>query len=465
MGLYRTLWRWHFYAGLFCIPFILLLSLTGSIYLFKPQFEGWQDSGYNHLAAGGTRLWPSAEVAAALQAVPGAQLDSYELPPTPDAAARIWVRDEAGHKVRVVVDPLTGQVLETVDGKDRFMAIVHDLHGELLLGDRGSLLIELAASWAFVMVLTGLYLWWPRNAAGLAGVLYPRLNQGKRVWWRDLHAVTGIWVSAFALFLLFTALPWTGVWGDAFKAVRQATGPAVVKQDWSSSRAADAKAAAAEGHEGHEGHDHAAMQAAADQNGDQTGDRVTLDTIVAQVRPLGWAAPVFITPPGGKSVPWAASGTAKGPQWRARSDSQDRTLRQSMSFDATSGAITQRETFKDKHLIDRIVGVGVAAHEGQLFGWFNQLLGVLTALGLATLAVSGTVMWWRRRPEGRLGAPPTPEAAQFGKGLVIIIVAMAVFLPVLGASLVLVGLLEWLVLRRIAPVRDWLGLAAATSRQ
>jgi hypothetical protein len=30
---YNAVWRWHFYAGLFCIPFIIWLSLTGTIYL------------------------------------------------------------------------------------------------------------------------------------------------------------------------------------------------------------------------------------------------------------------------------------------------------------------------------------------------------------------------------------------------------------------------------------------------
>lgn len=37
--LYRTIWRWHFYAGLFVVPFILLLALPGAIYLFKPQLD------------------------------------------------------------------------------------------------------------------------------------------------------------------------------------------------------------------------------------------------------------------------------------------------------------------------------------------------------------------------------------------------------------------------------------------
>ncbi len=38
-ALYPTIWRWHFYAGLFVLPFILILSITASIYLFKPQIE------------------------------------------------------------------------------------------------------------------------------------------------------------------------------------------------------------------------------------------------------------------------------------------------------------------------------------------------------------------------------------------------------------------------------------------
>ena len=28
--LYRAVWRWHFYAGLFCVPFVIVLALTGS---------------------------------------------------------------------------------------------------------------------------------------------------------------------------------------------------------------------------------------------------------------------------------------------------------------------------------------------------------------------------------------------------------------------------------------------------
>ena len=38
-GLYKAIWRWHFYAGLMFTPFLLILAVTGGMYLFKPQIE------------------------------------------------------------------------------------------------------------------------------------------------------------------------------------------------------------------------------------------------------------------------------------------------------------------------------------------------------------------------------------------------------------------------------------------
>ena len=36
INFYNLAWRWHFYAGLFVAPFMILLAITGIIYLFKP---------------------------------------------------------------------------------------------------------------------------------------------------------------------------------------------------------------------------------------------------------------------------------------------------------------------------------------------------------------------------------------------------------------------------------------------
>ena len=48
---YNLAWRWHFYAGLFVIPFMILLSVTGMIYLFKPQLDAWMYTGLMQVSA------------------------------------------------------------------------------------------------------------------------------------------------------------------------------------------------------------------------------------------------------------------------------------------------------------------------------------------------------------------------------------------------------------------------------
>jgi hypothetical protein len=67
-----------------------------------------------------------------------------------------------------------GRVLGSIAPDSRIIAIDRASTASLLLGRRGSWVVELAASWAIVLIVTGLYLWWPRGR-GLAGTLWPRL--------------------------------------------------------------------------------------------------------------------------------------------------------------------------------------------------------------------------------------------------------------------------------------------------
>src|SRR5579872_6954794 len=87
----QTVWRWHFYAGVLCIPFVLWLAATGSIYLFKPQIDAWLDQPYDNLAISAPPAQPSAVVAAALATQPGAVLNAYELPRTTHSAVRVLI--------------------------------------------------------------------------------------------------------------------------------------------------------------------------------------------------------------------------------------------------------------------------------------------------------------------------------------------------------------------------------------
>ena len=435
---YNAVWRWHFYAGMLCVPLVLWLATTGTIYTWRPQIEAWLDRPYQHLVPHGPIASPDAQVGAALAAVPGAALHKYQLPASPDDAVQVIV-GKNGKETRVWVDPTTTRVLKVEGEEQRPMRLVFHLHGELLAGPAGSILVETAACWAIVMLLTGLYLWWPRGGRGLAGVLYPRLRGGKRVFWRDIHAVAGIWVSFAALFLIVTGLPWAQAWGSYLREIRQVTGTTDGPIEWTigGRNPALADDPMLGDHAEHRG---MTMKHAAPKPGE-------LARVIAAVRPLHIAGPVLIAPP--------IAGKAG---WTATSDADDRPLRSEAVIDGATGEVLATKRFDQRHWIDRAVGYGIAIHEGAFFGLANQLLGTLTAMLLATLSVSGVVMWWRRRPKGLLGAPIPLGRPRFGGVLIAAIVALGLYLPMFGATLIAVLLVDRFVLRRVPSARRWLGL-------
>jgi uncharacterized iron-regulated membrane protein len=469
---HRTVWRWHFYAGLFCIPFVLWLATTGTIFLFKPQIERFLDRPYDHLSIT-QRATANAQVQAALVAVPGSTLDSYELPHTSTSAAQILV-DKGTQQFRVYVHPQTLQVLKLDNEDHRLENVIFKLHGELMIGDVGSWIVELAASWAVIMILTGLFLWWPRNANGLGGVLYPRLRQGGRTFWKDIHSVTGIYVSFFALFLLFTGLPWSKGWGGYLKAIRHFSAGHIVQQDWttSSSEAIATRAARTssdasgmsmmhdmpgmmgmrnlEGMEGmsSEHMENGGMHRSRYASGLRGPDAfAAIDKMVATVAPLKLANPVLISPP-----------LRAGGNWTAKSDTRDRPLRVDLVLDSKTGAILKQTDFHSKPWLDRVIGTGIAAHEGALFGIANQMFSLFTAVSLVTLSLSGLIMWWKRRPEGVLGAPVAQRRVRFSAALIALLVVFGLYFPFLGGTMILVFLTERFILRRIPVTQRWLGL-------
>lgn len=423
--MYRTLWRWHFYAGLFVVPFILLLALTGAAYLFKPQLDAWQERDWRGLPVAGA-VTPDDQLRAALAAVPGAAFHAYRLPAAAGDAAVIHAGLPDGSMRDIAVSP-QGRVIAVDDPEARIAATLSRIHGSLLLGLPGGLLVETAACWAILLILSGLYLWWPRGR-GLAGVVWPRIGARGRLFWRDLHAVTGFWVAGLALVLLLSGLPWTDGWATAFRAVRSELGLVQGPQQWKG------------GVDLHAEHDHDAMmrEAAA---GRPMPVGLSLAQMVARAQAEGVPAPALLSPPGAP----ARFGPPNGAVWKLTSETQNRPLARTVTFDPMTGAVVARSGFADKHVIDRVVGYGIAWHEGQLFGWINQAIGVLTAIGLITLAISGVVLWWRRRPGGSLGAPPRSDPARL-RVVAAMTLVLALLLPMLALSLLLLFVVDRLLL-------------------
>jgi uncharacterized iron-regulated membrane protein len=73
---------------------------------------------------------------------------------------------------------------------------------------------------------------------------------------------------------------------------------------------------------------------------------------------------------------------------------------------------------------------------------FNQIVVLLICLMILLSAVSGVVIWWKRRPQGKFGVPPLRHDLPRWKTAMVIMFALAVAFPLVGASLVVVWVLD-----------------------
>ena len=454
-ALYRAVWRWHFYAGLVAAPFAIWLAVTGAIYLWKPQYEEWRYRDLLNVTAGAGAPALTAEAQLAVASAAHPRLTATQFIPAfqPGRTAEVLFGARAGSgKISVFVNPHTGAVVGERRDSDRLMATIHDLHGSLLAGRTGETIIELAASWMFVLLLTGFYLWWPRPKFTVWGFLLPRLRHDGRTFWRDLHAVPAVWFSAGALFLLATGIPWTKVGGSWFRTLSAAIGEGSPKESsagahrseltgWSPPLRAgvaqkiDALASALTDHEGHEGHEMPAGKSAPLPPGVKTPPRITLDRAMAIAAERGVPQPYAL------ALPVGPTGVLS-----AMSDRNQAFTRTYLHLDQYSGLVLADVRYGDFGLVGKFVLWGIIAHEGQLFGLLNQLLGTLAAFGVFAIAASGLALWWQRKPGRRLAAPTSETVLP--RPVILGTLALAVVLPLLAATLAVALVFDRLLMSR-----------------
>lgn len=406
---YRLVWKWHFLASLYVLPFMLMLSITGGIYLYKPQIEEMIYSDRLNVEASGPKQSLEAQEAAVLAALPGARIRSITTEETEGRATVFEVKDKDKVKTYVWVNPYTAEVLASQPRDETLMRMVKKFHGELLLGKFGTKFVELSAHWAIIMLITGLYLWWPRGKRSLGKALSLPSSPG-RAWWREAHMFTGILAFVLILPLLLTGLPWTDVWGGSLSYVQEQTG-----QKSHSLRFGGRP-----------------INSSTD-----SGETIPYQQVIDLAIEEGIAPPYALRPPKNDAATfWIGSKT------------RDRFQRAEMVVDQYSGEIIKRVDFADNPVIAKAVSLGIGLHKGELFGVPNLVLNTIAAVLGAVLAITGFTAWWKRRPAGSLGVPNAPEA-KLGKGMIAVVILLAILLPLVGASLLLLLFLDWLLFKRL----------------
>lgn len=407
----RRAWRWHFLAAVLVIPFVLWQSITGTIYLWSERWVDQVHADLRFVEPAPTGVPLDQQLRAARDAHPGLRVGSIRVASDPERSTQVMFTGAHGLPLAAFVDPYRGKLLGSLDGSAWPVGWSRSLHGGWPLGNVGSWLLEIGTCWTLVMVLTGLYLWWPRDGRGLRALL-PRLGSGSRLFWRDLHACVAVWFSLLIVLFLFTALPWTHFWGSNM------LGPA--------QRALGQQAPPAAGF--------APVFA-----GSGGAGAASLQSMLEQARARGLDSDLLfhmVDGPPGSAISVR--------EQKARSSDENYLL-----MDRSNGTVVDETDWDSFPLMAKAIATGVDIHEASYFGRTGPWINTLFALALVWLSMTGLLAWWRRKPATSLGIPPLPRQA-WPWWLRSVALMMFLLLPLLALSASALWLAETLWARRSA---------------
>ncbi|MBE3809840.1 PepSY-associated TM helix domain-containing protein [Vibrio parahaemolyticus] len=458
-SIYFMTWRWHFYAGLFVIPFMLMLSVTGLVMLFDDEIELARYETTLKVVQQEHKVPVSIQLESVKQAYPDFSVTQFVPAKTAHLANRFSIKAEDGRSLVAAVDPYTGEVQGTIDRSDSVYELMNNIHGTLLIGEFGDRLIEISASLGILLLVSGLYLWLPRDNASRAGFLKIRTAQGSRIVLRDVHANLGGVLSLVLLFFLISGLSWAGIWGakmvqawntfPTYYTWGEKPESTLTHKDLNHGSSEEIpwnlELAAVPESKDKPAHDHANMERGASYTGSLRA--LSIDDIILKAEMMGFTSYKVFLPRSDDGVYTVAANSMGGDISDPR---QDRTSH----FDQYSGRLLVDVTWQDYSWFAKLMAAGVSLHQGDV-SIINKALNVLFCLAFILIAISGVVMWWFRRPSriASLGAPPQFQHDGVWKLGLATLVAICAAFPMGGLAIVSVLLLDWLVFNRVEKLK------------
>jgi len=423
---YRTLWRWHFYSGLIFAPVLIVLATTGALYVFRDEIDRWRYDDIVNSKPNEHVAPLDSQYEAAQAEANGAHMRFARVFKDDTRATEFRFVDGEGRNFRVYVEPGTGETLGRIEeDQDHFWRIILSLHRRLGSGDFGRLVVELATSWGIALVLSGVYIWWPRSRRGASGAWYPRIRSGFRVFLRDIHTVSGIYISLFMAMTMFTGLFFTKYFRPHFASTMEMVGLYP------------------------EGDKRAEVYSRND--GDERP--ISIGALLGAVE-----RHPEVSRPFSLFVPSVRNGV-RDPNRAAIArvgSVGDPSLRFGMYFDQYSARnLGIIDRWEDMSWVRRLVVSAYPIHVGSIFGLPTKLLALAVCACLIGLSVTGVVMWWLRRPRGGSGWIKKRERFRISKGVIYCVCVLGLVFPVFGGSLILIALIEYFGSKCAVRVNKW----------
>ena len=451
-GWFRAVWRWHFFASFLVVPVLLLLSVTGLIYLFRFQIEPLLHSDLMRVEApaDASLAQPYVQQLAVVdRAYPDSTVVSFTEPADAESPTVVSITTAAGEARDVYVSPYGPEVLGSLNPDTTLSGIAIRLHGELMAGSWGDYLIELAACWAVVMAITGYYLFVRGRRARRRSLRSGRTAAKLR----SRHGLIGAVAGIGLLTLLVTGLPWTGFWGEKVQTLATERGSSM----WSTDPGAISHPTSTLDESLPHSHQQDVPWAMGDSGvpsstppAEGEGRSVAnVDTAIAVADQEGLRHPMTVALPPADD----ATGVYSVIGYAFDAPTDERTVH----VDRYGADVVSTYGFQDYPALAKVVSQGIGLHEGRSLGLWSFWGSALMCASIIALCVTGPLMWWRRRPSGadRMGAPRGRMPIRSSPLLLALLVGLGIFLPLFGLSLLVVLLLDQLALRRVPALGRW----------
>ena len=199
-------WLHRWIGAILGVPFVIL-GITGTILVFEDSI----DRNLNpHLNSGPVvRHVSPDEMMAAAQAfspsLPRPALIRRALPEGGPAYVDYYIENDSGHEdlKKLAVDPVSGQVLELRDWGAYAASWIYYLHMAFRAGEEGEYLVGIIGTVLSVMLIGGLWLWWPRRGQWRASLKPGPLNGWRATSYR-WHKVFGVYTVVLLLVVSVT---------------------------------------------------------------------------------------------------------------------------------------------------------------------------------------------------------------------------------------------------------------------
>ena len=213
MSLKKMIGKLHLWLGLASGFVVFMVAITGCIYAFEHEIQELSQP-YRFVQEIGDQALPPTRIAELAEAAaPGMQARRVYYEQPQNSAMVLFYSSTASYYYIAFVDQYTGEVLKVKNLRKDFFTIILYLHISLLL-PYGETIIGVASLIFLVLLISGIYLWWPRNKNKKAVKQKFRIKWDAR--WRrknyDLHSVFGFYASWIAIFVVITGLIWSFDW-------------------------------------------------------------------------------------------------------------------------------------------------------------------------------------------------------------------------------------------------------------